>query len=109
MTAADIGMDFVLRAGKLACCFVWRALLHHFALTHTIASGYNEWAEANSLVILYPQAIRSLVLPLNPNGCWDWWSYTGLNYGTRGAPQIAMIHNMATALLSGDVGLKPLE
>ena len=38
-------------------------------------AGYNEVAELNNIVILYPQAI-STVLPLNPQGCWDWWGYT---------------------------------
>ena len=37
--------------------------------------GYNEVAEANDIVILYPQVDESSYLPMNPNGCWDWWGY----------------------------------
>ena len=40
-------------------------------------AGYNEVAELNNIVILYPQAIATTV-PLNPQGCWDWWGYTAL-------------------------------
>ncbi len=36
--------------------------------------GYNQWADNNAIVILYPQVDASL---LNPMGCWDWWGYTG--------------------------------
>ncbi len=35
-------------------------------------TGYNEWAEANNIIVVYPQAKKSTVFPLNPNGCWDW-------------------------------------
>ena len=39
-----------------------------------MAAGFNEWAEGNGIVVLYPQVNASL---LNPQGCWDWWGYTG--------------------------------
>ena len=32
-------------------------------------AGYNAWAEANGIVVLYPQATANA---LNPKGCWDW-------------------------------------
>ena len=35
-------------------------------------SGLSELAEANGIVVLFPQAVPSAV-PLNPKGCWDWW------------------------------------
>lgn len=60
-------------------------------------TGYNEWAEANDLVILYPQADASLTSG-NPNGCWDWWGYDSPDYATRFAPQMAAIAGMAAAL-----------
>lgn len=49
--------------------------------TFVDGAGVNEWADANRIVVLYPQArptTPSLVaasLPLNPMGCWDWWGY----------------------------------
>lgn len=36
-------------------------------------AGYNHVAEANDIIILYPQ-IKST--PLNLNGCWDYFGYT---------------------------------
>ena len=38
-------------------------------------AGYNAWAEANRIIVLYPQAKASPFAPVNPDGCWDWWSY----------------------------------
>eukprot|EP01116_Phalansterium_solitarium_P024273 TRINITY_DN884_c0_g2_i1.p3 TRINITY_DN884_c0_g2~~TRINITY_DN884_c0_g2_i1.p3 ORF type:complete len:121 (+),score=25.55 TRINITY_DN884_c0_g2_i1:199-561(+) len=63
-----------------------------------VHSGLNEWAEANNIVVLYPQAARSQAVPYNPEGCWDWWGYTGADYATQLAPQIDTISNMLIAL-----------
>ncbi|KAH3760912.1 polyhydroxybutyrate depolymerase [Pelomyxa schiedti] len=60
-------------------------------------AGFNEWAESNNIIILYPQA-TSATVPVNPNGCWDWWGYTGLDYATDLGLQIATIKNMVDAL-----------
>jgi len=61
-------------------------------------AGYNRWAEANDIVVLYPQAAKSLVSPLNPQGCWDWWGYTGPDYATRSGAQLVVVHRMLEAL-----------
>ena len=34
-------------------------------------AGYNAWAEANRIIVLYPQAASDVLLG-NPNACWDW-------------------------------------
>jgi hypothetical protein len=34
-------------------------------------AGYNEWADTNQIIVLYPQTTKMDVL--NPKGCWDWW------------------------------------
>lgn len=66
-------------------------------------TGFNRWAEANHIVVLYPQA-TSIPAPWwdwfrnNENGCWDWWGYAGDDYLSRDAPQIAAIARMAAAL-----------
>ncbi len=66
-------------------------------------TGYNRWAEANHIVILYPQAVK-ISSPWfnpfsgNPNGCWDWWGYSGPDYLSKSAPQLTAVANMATAL-----------
>lgn len=67
-----------------------------YAIFH---SGLNEWAESNNIIILYPQVIRSYLIPYNPQGCWDWWGYTGTNYATKLAPQIITINNMIHSLI----------
>lgn len=54
-------------------------------------AGYNEWAESNRLLVLYPQVASSKLAPLNPLGCWDWWGYTGEDYATQSATQITSI------------------
>ncbi|EPX86932.1 extracellular catalytic domain type 2 short-chain-length polyhydroxyalkanoate depolymerase [Salipiger mucosus] len=66
-------------------------------------TGYNAWAEANRIVVLYPQAATVPgpwynVFGGNPNGCWDWWGYGSEDYLSREAPQIAAIGRMAAAL-----------
>ena len=55
------------------------------------------YADTNNLVVLYPQAIASAV-PLNPEGCWDWWGYDGPDFAVKGAPQMVAITNMVAAL-----------
>jgi poly(3-hydroxybutyrate) depolymerase len=69
-------------------------------------AGYNEWADANHLIILYPQTIAGDPLtnfgtPVNPYACWDWWGYTGFNYAVKTGPQIAAIKAMLDRLTSG--------
>ncbi len=59
--------------------------------------GYNRWADAANVVVLYPQA-RSSLRPLNPKGCWDWWGYSGADFDTRDGAQMRWIANMAAAL-----------
>lgn len=63
-------------------------------------SGLNEWADNNSILILYPQTIVSEI-PYNPYGCWDWWGYTGSNYAVKSAPQMKAIMGMVQKITSG--------
>lgn len=58
-------------------------------------TGFARWADTNRLIVLYPQTIT---LPFNPQGCWDWWGYTGPQFLTRKAPQIVAVHRMLEAL-----------
>jgi poly(3-hydroxybutyrate) depolymerase len=59
--------------------------------------GYNEWADTNGIIVLYPQVNKS-VAPFNPQGCWDWWGYSGLNFQTKGGPQLSAVNAMVRAL-----------
>ncbi len=60
-------------------------------------AGYNRWAAANRIVVLYPQTTASA---LNPNRCWDFWGYTGLDYRSRRAPQMRAVKGMIDRLLA---------
>ena len=67
-------------------------------------AGYNEWAATHDVVVVYPQVRPSQPsfiawwLPYNPRGCWDWWGYTGPDFATRSAAQIATIAAMVARL-----------
>jgi len=60
-------------------------------------AGFNRWADALGVAVLYPQT-RSSYLPLNPKACWDWWGYTGADYDTRSGAQLQWVANAAAAL-----------
>ncbi|CAN5294020.1 PHB depolymerase family esterase [soil metagenome] len=64
-------------------------------------AGYNEWAEANNMIVLYPQAVVSGVVgtpAFNPIGCWDWWGYTGPEYAHKVGVQPFAIKKMVDRL-----------
>jgi hypothetical protein len=58
-------------------------------------SGFANWADSNGFIVLFPQVADSAI---NPQGCWDWWGYTGRDYLTRDAPQIAIVYRMLERL-----------
>ena len=67
-------------------------------------TGYNEMADTNGIVVLYPQAegIDDGVTQ-NPEGCWDWWGYSSPDvrqpdYYSQRALQIRAIHAMVSRL-----------
>ncbi len=66
-------------------------------------SGYLAAADAGRIVVLFPQVEPSFQ-PLNPQGCWDWWGYTGDEYATRAGPQIAAVKAMVDDLMGAGKG-----
>jgi len=60
-------------------------------------AGYNNWADNNRILVLYPQVNKSDE-PYNPQGCWDWWGYTGDNYAYRSSRQMKAIMAMVKRL-----------
>ncbi len=68
-------------------------------------AGYNAWADANHLVILYPQTIPTR--GANPNGCWDWWGYDSPDYATRRGPQLRAVMGMLEALAGTALPVEP--
>ncbi len=64
--------------------------------TYIQHAGYLEWAEANNIVVLFPQAVEKSMV--NPQGCFDWWGYTGSNYAKKSSSQLTTIMNMVSQL-----------
>lgn len=58
-------------------------------------SGYLPWAEANDIVLAFPQIAPSVV---NPMGCWDWWGYTGPGYRWRDGAQMKLLADWVRSL-----------
>lgn len=66
-------------------------------------TGYNKMAEANDLIMLYPQVEPSAGAPLNPEGCWDFWGYSSPgdpdpDFFSHDAPQLRAIYKMIMRL-----------
>ena len=51
-------------------------------------SGYLPWAEANNIVLAFPQVAPATA---NPFACWDWWGYTGKSYRWRDGAQMKVL------------------
>lgn len=86
-----------------------------------LQAGYNEWADASSTVILYPQVLHSTgnnfgVTGFNPKGCWDFWGYAEKSdaalipgtYQTREGAQLSSVIAMISRL-SGVGGTAPTK
>ena len=87
-----------------------------FGLQFVTEAGYNRWAEAGRIVVLYPQVKpsdpkgRDSTDPyrFNPKGCWDFWGYTekyaalnsgAPNFARQSAPQMKAVKAMIDDLL----------
>jgi hypothetical protein len=65
-------------------------------------TGYNELADSNNIIVLYPQVQATPPLR-NPQGCWDFWGYSSPNpvfpnFYTQQAPQMAAVRAMLARL-----------
>jgi len=65
-------------------------------------TGFNSWAEANNIIVLYPYVEISKSNPSNPNACWDWWAYTGKDYSLKSGSQMKFVK----ALMDTIMGVK---
>lgn len=69
-------------------------------------TGYNQLADANKIIVLYPQADSSsgFFSAFNPKGCWDFWGYSdpfnviAPNFYSKTAPQMAAVKAMLDRL-----------
>lgn len=55
-------------------------------------AGYNEWAESNQIIVLYPQSAK--LSPANPYACWDWFGFTGSDYANKKGAQMRALMDM---------------
>lgn len=62
-------------------------------------AAYNRWAAAGHIVVLYPQVTPSRA---NPNGCWDFWGYTGDDYRVQDGLQMRAVRAMIDRMLEPD-------
>lgn len=71
-----------------------------------VRAGYNSWADANNIVILYPQGggfqetNQTKYAPTSQieGGCFDGYGQTGTEYANRDGPQTVTVRNMITAI-----------
>ncbi len=74
-------------------------------------AGYDQWADKNDIIVLYPQTRSITVLglinmPELKTGCWDWFGYSGFdktsrydkNFANKKGFQIAAIRRMLDCL-----------
>jgi len=60
-------------------------------------SQYNEVAELNDIIVIYPQTASTLV---SPAACWDWFGYTGLTtFATRLGNQPYAVRKMLNRVM----------
>lgn len=71
----------------------------YYGTTFVKNTGYDRWADNNRLIVLFPQATS--IPGANPNGCWDWWGYTGSDYANQKGVQIRALRAMVDQLAAG--------
>ena len=57
-------------------------------------AGFNEWAEANDIVILYPAMRKWGTTYETKIGCWDGYGQTGDDYALQSGGQMATVRRM---------------
>ena len=83
-----------------------------FGNRYFTTTGYNEIADSNNIIVLYPQVTGDDDNKAqNVDGCWDWWGYTSPNpqdpdYYSKDAIQIRAIYKMLEQLCSGRPSVK---
>jgi poly(3-hydroxybutyrate) depolymerase len=62
-------------------------------------SGIDEWADTNGVIVIYPYAIKSSTVPVNPQGCWDWWGYDDPSYSLKAGTQTTIVYKMVERVM----------
>ncbi|MFF1481378.1 prolyl oligopeptidase family serine peptidase [Streptomyces sp. NPDC058301] len=80
-------------------CYQYYGLIGN---TFMAEANLNEYADTNSMVVLYPQAATASD---NPRGCWNWWAYGGdTHYAEKGGRQLTAVTNMVNAIAGAPRG-----
>jgi poly(3-hydroxybutyrate) depolymerase len=61
-----------------------------------VHTGYNNWAESNNILVLYPQTVAKTVV--NAVGCWDWYGFLNDKFDTKDGIQIRAVNAMVSDL-----------
>ncbi|CAF4444330.1 unnamed protein product [Rotaria sp. Silwood2] len=71
-------------------------------------TGYNRWADTNNIIVLYPQAVATNTINSaggasipNPNGCWDWVGWYGIDFSVKSGKQSTATKKMIDRITSG--------
>jgi hypothetical protein len=67
-----------------------------------VHTGYNNWAEANDILILYPQTVAKPFV--NGQGCWDWYGFLNDDFDAQNGVQIRAVNAMVAALRESVAG-----
>eukprot|EP00343_Euplotes_focardii_P002838 CAMPEP_0205805584 /NCGR_PEP_ID=MMETSP0205-20121125/8859_1 /ASSEMBLY_ACC=CAM_ASM_000278 /TAXON_ID=36767 /ORGANISM="Euplotes focardii, Strain TN1" /LENGTH=254 /DNA_ID=CAMNT_0053077051 /DNA_START=239 /DNA_END=1000 /DNA_ORIENTATION=- len=77
-------------------------------LDYVYGTGFLGLAEANNIIVLFPQVQSSNLFPMNPKGCWDWWGYSEAmpipvqwTFPTNRGTQTRAIYSMIKDLKAG--------
>lgn len=107
---ARVGYVYVPQSCRAAGCAVHVVFhgclqnVHKVGMRFVRDTGYNEFADTNRLIVLYPQiAGADQGSPSNPLECWDFWGYTSddasqPDFYTHEAPQMAAVMKMIERL-----------
>lgn len=83
-TDVDCGVHMALHGCAQSAQFVSDAFAK--------SAGYNRWADALDLIVVYPQvAVNPMT---NPLSCWDWWGYNDPQFATRQGTQMNVLIDM---------------
>lgn len=81
----------------------------NIGLKYVQNTGFDKWADANNLIILYPQAYPDNLMHTTPgngamangNACWDWLGWYGADFQSKTGKQISTIKKMIVQITSG--------
>ena len=109
LSLADTGYAYIPAACEKKECHVHMVFhgcmqtIEFIGYDYIEFTGYNGVAEANDIIILYPQI--NAINETNPSGCWDFYGYTDTNglelYSTQLGPQVSAMKSVLDQISEG--------